>query len=129
MRCGVILFFGDFLRLCDFRRWHGPLLGSFHVCWNILNQAASQLPDGVQPRLGPDASGVGWVYEYALTDRSGAHDLAQLRSLQDWFLKFELQTVPGVSEVATVGGMVRQYQIVVDPNRFALLRHSVTPGE
>jgi len=67
--------------------------------------------------LGPDATGVGWVYEYALADRSGKHDLAQLRSLQDWFLKFELQTVPGVSEVATVGGMVKQYQVVIDPDR------------
>jgi len=82
-----------------------------------LNQAAALLPDGVQPRLGPDASGVGWIYQYALIDRTGQHDLAQLRSLQDWFLKFELQTVPGVAEVATVGGMVRQYQVVVDPNR------------
>jgi len=82
-----------------------------------LNQAASALPEGVQPRLGPDATGVGWIYSYALTDRSGGHDLAQLRSLQDWFLKFELQTVPGVAEVATVGGMVRQYQIVVDPEK------------
>jgi len=82
-----------------------------------LNQAAALLPEGVQPRLGPDASGVGWVYQYALVDRTGRHDLAQLRSLQDWFLKFELQTVPGVAEVATVGGMVRQYQIVVDPDK------------
>ena len=82
-----------------------------------LNQAASDLPVGVQPRLGPDATGVGWVYSYALVDPTGRHDLAQLRSLQDWFLKFELQTVPGVAEVATVGGMVRQYQIVVDPER------------
>ncbi|WP_295878210.1 efflux RND transporter permease subunit [uncultured Thiohalocapsa sp.] len=82
-----------------------------------LNQAASDLPDGVQPRLGPDATGVGWVYSYALVDRTGGHDLAQLTSLQDWFLKFELQTVPGVSEVATVGGMVRQYQIVADPEK------------
>ena len=82
-----------------------------------LNQAAADLPDGVQPRLGPDATGVGWVYSYALVDRSGQYDLAQLRSLQDWFLKFELQTVPGVSEVATVGGMVRQYQVVVDPEK------------
>jgi len=80
-----------------------------------LNQAA--LPPGVQPRLGPDATGVGWVYSYALIDRSGKHDLSQLRSLQDWFLKFELQTVPGVAEVATVGGMVRQYQIVVEPDK------------
>jgi Cu(I)/Ag(I) efflux system membrane protein CusA/SilA len=82
-----------------------------------LNQTASMLPSGVQPRLGPDATGVGWVYNYALVDRTGKHDLAQLRSLQDWFLKFELQTVPGVSEVATVGGMVRQYQVIVDPEK------------
>ncbi len=82
-----------------------------------LNQAASSLPAGVEPRLGPDATGVGWVYSYALVDRTGGHDLAQLRSLQDWFLKFELQTVPGVAEVATVGGMVRQYQVVVDPEK------------
>ncbi|MGB5831569.1 MAG: efflux RND transporter permease subunit [Thiohalocapsa sp.] len=82
-----------------------------------LNQAASELPEGVQPRIGPDATGVGWIYSYALVDRTGQHDLAQLTSLQNWFLKYELQTVPGVSEVATVGGMVRQYQIVVDPER------------
>ena len=82
-----------------------------------LNQALADLPDGVQPRLGPDATGVGWVYSYALTDRSGKHDLAQLTTLQNWFLKYELQTVPGVSEVATVGGMVRQYQVVVDPEK------------
>ncbi|MFZ5619727.1 MAG: efflux RND transporter permease subunit [Pseudomonadota bacterium] len=82
-----------------------------------LSQVQGRLPPGVTPGLGPDATGVGWVYEYALVDRSGKHDLAQLRSLQDWFLKFELQTVPGVSEVATVGGMVKQYQVVVDPDR------------
>jgi len=82
-----------------------------------LNQAAAVLPDGVAPRLGPDATGVGWVYSYALVDRSGRHDLAQLRSLQDWFLKFELQAVPGVAEVASVGGMVRQYQVVADPEK------------
>ena len=82
-----------------------------------LNQAAADLPEGVEPRLGPDATGVGWVYSYALVDRTGGHDLAQLTSLQNWFLKFELQSVPGVSEVATVGGMVRQYQIVVDPHK------------
>ncbi len=81
-----------------------------------LNQAASQLPENARPALGPDATGVGWVYEYALTDKSGRHDLSELRSLQDWFLKFELQTVPGVAEVATIGGMVRQYQVVVDPD-------------
>ena len=82
-----------------------------------LNQVASQLPAGAVPALGPDATGVGWVFEYALVDRTGRNDLAQLRSLQDWFLKYELQTVPGVAEVATVGGMVRQYQVVVDPDK------------
>ncbi|HIO93183.1 MAG TPA: efflux RND transporter permease subunit [Leucothrix mucor] len=81
-----------------------------------LTQAASQLPDGVEPRLGPDATGVGWVYEYALVDRSNTHDLSQLRSLQDWFLKYELQTVKGVSEIATIGGMVKQYQVIADPD-------------
>ncbi len=81
-----------------------------------LSQAASQLPKGVEPRLGPDATGVGWVYEYALVDKSNTHDLSQLRSLQDWFIKFELQTVPGVSEIATIGGMVKQYQVTADPD-------------
>ena len=82
-----------------------------------LSQVTGQLPDNARPALGPDATGVGWIYEYALVDRSGRHDLAELRSLQDWFLKYELQTVPGVAEVATVGGMVRQYQVVVDPDK------------
>ena len=82
-----------------------------------LSQVASRLPDNAKPALGPDATGVGWVFEYALVDRSGQHDLAELRSLQDWFLKYELQTVPGVAEVATIGGMVRQYQVVVDPDK------------
>jgi Cu(I)/Ag(I) efflux system membrane protein CusA/SilA len=81
-----------------------------------LNQVAGKLPAAAKPALGPDATGVGWIYEYALVDRNGGHDLAQLRSLQDWFLKFELQTVPGVSEVATIGGMVKQYQVVIDPD-------------
>ncbi len=82
-----------------------------------LSQAAARLPEGVRPALGPDATGVGWIYQYALIDRTGAHDLAQLRSLQDWFLKFELQALDGVAEVATIGGMVKQYQVVVDPLR------------
>ncbi len=82
-----------------------------------LDQVAGQLPATARPQLGPDATGVGWIYQYALVDRGGNHDLAQLRSIQDWFLKFELQTVPGVSEVATVGGMVKQYQVVLDPSR------------
>jgi len=81
-----------------------------------LNQVSGQLPPAAKPALGPDATGVGWIYEYALKDATGKHDLAQLRSIQDWFLKYELQTVPGVAEVATVGGMVRQYQVVVNPD-------------
>src|SRR6056297_1222387 len=82
-----------------------------------LSQVTGQLPDAAKPGLGPDATGVGWIYEYALVDRTGQHDLAQLRSLQDWFLKYELQTVPGVSEVAALGGMVKQYQVTVDPEK------------
>ncbi|MGA0098618.1 MAG: efflux RND transporter permease subunit, partial [Steroidobacteraceae bacterium] len=82
-----------------------------------LSQVAPPLPAGARPALGPDATGVGWIYQYALVDRSGRYDLAELRSLQDWFLKFELQALPGVAEVATVGGMVRQYQVIVDPVR------------
>ncbi|MCK0071111.1 efflux RND transporter permease subunit [Kordiimonas laminariae] len=82
-----------------------------------LSQVAPTLPAGARSALGPDATGVGWVYQYALIDRSGKHDLAQLRSIQDWFLKYELQTVEGVSEVATIGGMVKQYQVVVNPAR------------
>jgi len=81
-----------------------------------LSQVTSKLPPDARPELGPDATGVGWVYEYALVDRSGGHDLSQLRSLQDWFLKYELQTVPGVSEVVTIGSMVKQYQVVLDPD-------------
>src|SRR5437667_394192 len=82
-----------------------------------LNQVQSRLPAQAKASLGPDATGVGWVYEYALIDRTGKMDLSQLRALQDWFLKYELKTVPNVSEVASVGGMVRQYQIVLDPDR------------
>ena len=82
-----------------------------------LNQVQSRLPAQARASLGPDATGVGWIYEYALVDRTGRHDLSQLRALQDWFLKYELKTVPNVSEVASVGGMVRQYQVVLDPDR------------
>ena len=82
-----------------------------------LSQVTDRLPADARPTLGPDATGVGWILEYALVDRTGNHDLAQLRSLQDWFLKYELQTVPGVAEVATIGGMVRQYQVVLDPDK------------
>jgi Cu(I)/Ag(I) efflux system membrane protein CusA/SilA len=84
-----------------------------------LNFASARLPDGITPSLGPDATGVGWIYEYALVDRTGHHDLAQLRSIQDWYLRYELQAVPGVSEVASVGGFVQQYQVEVDPNILA----------
>jgi Cu(I)/Ag(I) efflux system membrane protein CusA/SilA len=82
-----------------------------------LSQVAPRLPAAAKPQLGPDATGVGWVYLYALVDRTGKHDLSQLRSIQDWFLKFELQSVAGVSEVASIGGMVKQYQIIVDPDK------------
>ncbi|MBF6650754.1 efflux RND transporter permease subunit [Methylobacter sp. BlB1] len=81
-----------------------------------LNYVRERLPQGVTPTLGPDATGVGWIYEYALIDKSGRHDLAQLRSIQDWYLRYPLQTVPGVAEVASVGGFVKQYQVEVDPN-------------
>ncbi|WP_341218184.1 efflux RND transporter permease subunit [Neptunomonas phycophila] len=86
-----------------------------------LSQVAPSLPDSARPQLGPDATGVGWVYLYALADRTGKHDLSQLRSLQDWFLKYELQTVPGVSEVAAIGGMVKQYQVRVNPEKLRAL--------
>ena len=86
-----------------------------------LSQVAGRLPAGVRAELGPDATGVGWVYKYVLVDRAGQTDLAELRALQDWFLKFELQAVPGVSEVATMGGQVLGYQVVPDPNRLRAL--------
>lgn len=84
-----------------------------------LNQVQSRLPANARATLGPDATGVGWIYQYALVDRSGTQDASQLRALQDWFLKYELKTVPNVAEVASVGGMVRQYQIVLDPDKLA----------
>jgi Cu(I)/Ag(I) efflux system membrane protein CusA/SilA len=87
-----------------------------------LAQVQSRLPAAARPAIGPDATGVGWIYQYALVDRSGSHDVAQLRTLQDWFLRFELKTVPDVSEVASVGGMVRQFQIVLDPDKLAAYR-------
>ncbi len=100
-----------------------------------LSQVASTLPANAKSQLGPDATGVGWVFGYALVDRSGKHDISQLRSLQDFFLKYELQTVPGVSEIATIGGMVKQYQVVVDPDRLraygipiSLIRTAITRG-
>ena len=86
-----------------------------------LNQVQSRLPATARTSLGPDATGVGWIYQYALVDKSGGHDLSQLRSLQDWFLKYELKTLPNVAEVATVGGMVKQYQVVLDPIKMVAL--------
>ena len=87
-----------------------------------MQKLTGKLPSGVSPTLGPDATGVGWVYQYALVDESGAHDLAQLRSLQDWYLRFQLESVPGVAEVSAVGGFVKQYQIEVDPTTLAAYR-------
>jgi Cu(I)/Ag(I) efflux system membrane protein CusA/SilA len=84
-----------------------------------LSQVQGRLPAGATASLGPDATGVGWIYEYALVDKSGRHDLAQLRSIQDWFLRYELKAIPGVAEVASIGGMVKQYQVIVDPQKLA----------
>jgi len=116
-------FFGDSFVYVIFADGTDPYWARSRVL-EYLSQAAGQLPAGLTPALGPDATGVGWIYQYALVDRSGRHDLSELRSLQDWFLKYELQTVPGVAEVATVGGMVKQYQVVVDPD---LLRNYSLP--
>ena len=88
-----------------------------------LNYVSTRLPQGVTPTLGPDATGVGWIYEYAIVDRSGRHDLSELRSIQDWYLRYPLQTVPGVAEVASIGGYVKQYQVQVDPN--ALVAYNI----
>lgn len=109
-------FFGDSYVYVIFKDGTDPYWARSRVL-EYLNQVSSNLPAEARPTLGPDATGVGWIYEYALVDESGKHDLSQLRSLQDWFLKYELQTIPGVSEVATMGGMVRQYQVTLEPNR------------
>ncbi|GAB6034871.1 efflux RND transporter permease subunit [Galenea microaerophila] len=108
-------FLGDSYVYVIFKEGTDPYWARSRVL-EYLNQVKGQLPAGVQPTLGPDATGVGWVFEYALVDPSHQNSLADLRSLQDWFLKYELQAIPGVSEVATVGGMVKQYQVVVRPN-------------
>lgn len=109
-------FFGDSFVYVLFEDGTDPYWARSRVL-EYINQVASRLPALAKTSLGPDATGVGWVYEYALVDRSGTHDLAQLRALQDWFLKYELKTVPNVSEVASIGGMVKQYQIVLDPDK------------
>jgi len=95
------------------------LYGARSRVLEYLSQVQGRLPAGATASLGPDATGVGWIYEYALVDKSGRHDLAQLRSIQDWFLRYELKAVPGVAEVASIGGMVKQYQVIVDPQKLA----------
>lgn len=113
-------FFGDSFVYILFDDKTDPYWARSRVV-EYLNQVQSRLPAGATAALGPDATGVGWVYEYALVDRSGHTDISQLRALNDWFLKFELKTVPDVSEVASIGGMVRQYQVVLDPDRMRAL--------
>ena len=118
-------FFGDSFVYVLFDDKTDPYWARSRVV-EYLNQVQSRLPAGATAALGPDATGVGWVYEYALVDRTGHHDIAQLRALNDWFLKFELKAVPDVAEVASIGGMVRQYQVVLDPDRMRAL--GVTQG-
>jgi Cu(I)/Ag(I) efflux system membrane protein CusA/SilA len=113
-------FFGDSFVYVLFDDKTDPYWARSRVV-EYLNQVQSRLPPGASASLGPDATGVGWVYEYALIDRSGTQDLSQLRALNDWFVKFELKTVPDVAEVASIGGMVRQYQVVLDPDRMRAL--------
>jgi copper/silver efflux system protein len=109
-------FFGDSFVYILFEDGTDPYWARSRVL-EYLNQVQSRLPPQAKPALGPDATGVGWIYQYALVDRSGRHDLGELRALQDWFLKYELKALPNVAEVASVGGMVRQYQVVLDPDR------------
>ena len=119
-------FFGDSFVYILFDDGTDPYWARSRVL-EYLNEVQSRLPEQAKASLGPDASGVGWVYEYALVDRTGRMDLGQLRALQDWFLKYELKTVANVAEVASVGGMVRQYQILLDPDR--LRAHTITPAK
>ena len=118
-------FFGDSFVYVLFEDGTDPYWARSRVL-EYLNQVQSRLPQQARATLGPDATGLGWVYEYALVDRNGKLDLSQLRALQDWFLKYELKTVPNVSEVASIGGMVRQYQVVLDPQR--LRAYNITQG-
>ncbi len=111
-------FFGDSFVYILFEDGTDPYWARSRVL-EYLNQVQSRLPPSAKPALGPDATGVGWIYTYALIDRSGKMDAGQLRALQDWFLKYELKTVPNVAEAASVGGMVRQYQVVLDPDKLA----------
>lgn len=119
-------FFGDSFVYILFEDGTDPYWARSRVL-EYLNQVQARMPAQAKTALGPDATGVGWIYQYALVDRSGKLDLSQLRALQDWFLKFELKAVPNVSEVASVGGMVRQYQIVLDPDK--LRAFSITHGK
>ena len=109
-------FFGDSFVYVLFEDGTDPYWARSRVL-EYLSQVQARLPTQAKTSLGPDATAVGWIYEYALIDRSGSLDISQLRALQDWFLKFELKTLPNVAEVASLGGMVRQYQVVLDPNR------------
>jgi len=118
-------FFGDSFVYVLFDDKTDPYWARSRVV-EYLNQVQSRLPAGANAALGPDATGVGWIYEYALVDRTGNTDLGQLRALNDWFLRFELKTVPDVAEVASIGGMVRQYQVVLDPDRMRTL--GITQG-
>lgn len=114
-------FFGDSFVYVLFEDGTDPYWARSRVL-EYLNQAQDRMPKGVVSTLGPDATGVGWIYQYALVDRTGTHDLSQLRSIQDWFLKYELKTLPNVAEVATLGGMVKQYQVVMDPQKLVAYR-------
>jgi Cu(I)/Ag(I) efflux system membrane protein CusA/SilA len=115
--CAVFLSLA--IRMCTSFLKTAPICTGPVRVLEYLNQVQGKLPAGVSSEIGPDATGVGWIFEYALVDRSGKHDLAELRSLQDWFLKFELKTIPNVAEVASVGGVVKQYQIQVNPLKLA----------
>ena len=115
-------FFGDSFVYILFEDGTDPYWARSRVL-EYLNQVQSRLPAQAKPALGPDATGVGWIYQYALVDRSGRLDLGELRALQDWFLKYELKALPNVAEVASVGGMVRQYQVVLESGSPARLRH------
>ncbi len=121
-------FFGDSYVYVLFEDGTDPYWARSRVL-EYLSQVRDKLPDGVNPALGPDATGVGWIYEYALVDRSGKHDLGELRALQDWFLRYRLKTVPDVAEVASIGGMVAAWQVIVDPQALAARNMSVIQVE
>jgi Cu(I)/Ag(I) efflux system membrane protein CusA/SilA len=121
-------FFGDSFVYILFADGTDPYWARSRVL-EYLSQARDKLPANVSPALGPDATGAGWIYEYALVDSSGKHDLGQLTALQDWFMRYRLKTVPNVAEVATVGGMVQAWQVVLDPQALAAHGMSVPQVE